>query len=183
MTLVGALLADMSLYVDDFRAAERTFSLLTQVIGRAGRAEKRGRAVIQTNNPDNEVIRLACAQDYPAFYAREEALRRALVFPPFCDIVLLTLSSTDEQALMRQPICYGAACQRLPNGSSLTWPTWLSVPLRRRFTGSRDGIGCEWCSKQAQPPQPGPFGALYERFAAKAPAKTVLTVDYNPSNL
>lgn len=77
------------------------FAFESQVIGRAGRAEKRGRAVIQTNNPDNEVIRLACAQDYPAFYAREEALRRALVFPPFCDIVLLTLSSTDEQALMR----------------------------------------------------------------------------------
>ncbi len=99
VTLVGVLLADASLYLDDYRAAERTFAMLTQVIGRAGRARKTGTAVIQTNNPDNECIRLACAQDYPAFYESEIKLRRLLVFPPFCDIVLLTLTSADEKEL------------------------------------------------------------------------------------
>ncbi len=101
VTLVGVLLADASLYLDDYRAAERTFSMLTQVIGRAGRSEKAGEAVIQTSNPDNECIRLACAQDYESFYENEIRLRRALVFPPFCDIALLTLTSSDEGELMR----------------------------------------------------------------------------------
>ncbi len=99
VTVVGVLLADASLYLDDFRAAERTFSMLTQVIGRAGRADKPGVAVVQTLNPDSEVLRLAAAQDYAAFYKREIALRRALTFPPFCDIVLVTLSCDDEATL------------------------------------------------------------------------------------
>jgi primosomal protein N' (replication factor Y) len=86
VTLVGVLSADQSLYMNDFRAAERTFSLLTQVIGRAGRSSSPGRAVIQTQTPDNEVIRLAAAQDYEAFYRSEISLRREMLYPPFCDI-------------------------------------------------------------------------------------------------
>ncbi len=100
VTLVGVLNADSSLYVDDYRAGERTFAQLTQVIGRAGRASTPGRAIIQTANPESDVIRLACAQDYETFYEREIRLRRLLVFPPFCDIALLTLSCKDEKALM-----------------------------------------------------------------------------------
>lgn len=104
VTLVGVLLADSSLYLDDYRAAERTFAMLTQVIGRAGRAAKAGTAVIQTNNPDNECIRLACAQDYPTFYQSEIKLRKLLVFPPFCDIVLMTLTSSDEKELAKASV-------------------------------------------------------------------------------
>ncbi len=100
VTLAGVLLADASLYLDDYRANERTFAMLTQVVGRAGRRETTGRAVIQTNNPDNDVIRLACAQDYDSFFENEIKLRRLLVFPPFCDIVLLTLTSSDERELL-----------------------------------------------------------------------------------
>ena len=69
VTLVGVVAPDLSLYVDDIRAGERTFSLLTQVVGRAGRGEKQGRAVIQTFTPDNDVIRFAAKQDYDNFYA------------------------------------------------------------------------------------------------------------------
>ncbi len=98
VSLVGVILADTSLYISDFRAAERTFSLLTQVIGRAGRAGD-GVAVIQTFSPDNEVIRLACRQDYEAFYKGEIALRKSLSYPPFCDMVQLTLTSDDEKTL------------------------------------------------------------------------------------
>lgn len=101
VTLVGVMLADASLYLDDYRAAEKTFSMLTQVIGRAGRGKKAGEAVIQTNNPDHECIRLACEQDYESFYENEIRLRKALVFPPFCDIVLMTLTSADEKELLR----------------------------------------------------------------------------------
>lgn len=99
VTLVGVLLADASLYLDDYRASERTFAMLTQVIGRAGRASENGRAIIQTNNPDNDVIKLASAQDYETFFEREIKLRRLLVFPPFCDIVLITVSSENETDL------------------------------------------------------------------------------------
>lgn len=100
VTLVGVLLADMSLYLDDFRSNERTFALLTQVIGRAGRAERPGRAIIQTNNPENDIIKLACEQDYDSFYENEIKLRKLLTFPPFCDIVLMTVSHSDERELM-----------------------------------------------------------------------------------
>ncbi len=99
VTLVGVALADTSLYVSDFRAAERTFSLLTQVIGRAGRAESGGTAVIQTFTPKNETLRLACAQDYERFYRGEIAIRRELSYPPFCDIVQLTMVSDTEKEL------------------------------------------------------------------------------------
>lgn len=102
VTLVGVALADTSLYVSDFRAAEKTFSLLTQVIGRAGRAGDGGVAIIQTFAPKNEVIRLACLQDYERFYEGEIALRRELSYPPFCDIVNLTLTSDDEPELLRE---------------------------------------------------------------------------------
>ena len=102
VTLVGVALADTSLYISDFRAAERTFSLLTQVIGRAGRAESGGRAVIQTYAPHNEVIKLACLQDYDRFYEGEIALRRELSYPPFCDMVTLTLTADDEKVLMSE---------------------------------------------------------------------------------
>ena len=101
VTLVGVALADTSLYVSDFRAAERAFSLLTQVIGRAGRASDRGIAVIQTFSPNNETLRLACKQDYDAFYEGEIALRRALSYPPFCDMVQLTLTADNEDDLTR----------------------------------------------------------------------------------
>ena len=99
VTLVGVALADTSLYVSDFRAAERTFSLLAQVIGRAGRAKSGGRAVIQTYSPYNETIRLACRQDYDSFYEGEIAIRRELSYPPFCDMVQLTLTSDSEDVL------------------------------------------------------------------------------------
>ncbi|MBO5879441.1 MAG: primosomal protein N', partial [Clostridia bacterium] len=100
VTLAGVVLADSSLYVSDFRASERTFSLLTQVIGRAGRASENGIAVIQTYSPQNEIIRLACKQDYEEFYNGEIAIRKELSYPPFCDIVQLTLVGEDEKEVL-----------------------------------------------------------------------------------
>ena len=86
VTLVGVLAADSLLYSSDFRAYEKTFSLLTQVVGRAGRAEKQGRAVIQTFSPTHLVLEHAIKQDYEGFFREETALRKLLVYPPFCDI-------------------------------------------------------------------------------------------------
>ena len=117
VTLVGVLLADASLYLDDYRAAERTFAMLTQVIGRAGRrGDKEGLAVIQTNNPDSEVIRLACAQDYESFYEREIALRRLLVFPPYCDIALITLSGMLESEVLRAAPLFASELKKMTEG-------------------------------------------------------------------
>lgn len=96
VSLVGVINADTSLYMNDFRANEKTFSLLTQVLGRSGRSGKQGRAVIQTYSPDNDVLMLSSLQDYKAFYDREIAFRRASVFPPFCDIITVTFSGEIE---------------------------------------------------------------------------------------
>ena len=98
---MGVLAADLSLYLDSYRAAERTFSLLTQVVGRAGRGSKDGRAVIQTFTPDNEVITSAAAQDYNTFYAGELRMRRARRYPPFADVFTLTVSGPEEGAVLR----------------------------------------------------------------------------------
>jgi len=96
---VGVLNADSSLFLDDYRAGERTFAMLTQVIGRAGRADVPGCAIIQTYNPDNEVLRMAAEQDYVKFYEGEIQMRKALCFPPFCDIAVITVSGSDEAHL------------------------------------------------------------------------------------
>lgn len=100
VTLVGVLSADMSLHSDDYRANERTFSLITQCAGRAGRANKKGLAIIQTYSPKNAVINCAANQDYEGFYKNEIALRREMLFPPFCDFVLINLYSRSEHDLM-----------------------------------------------------------------------------------
>ena len=92
VTLVGVLDADMSLYVDNFRAAETTFSMITQVVGRAGRGALAGTAVIQTMTPQNAVITLAAAQDYDRFYEMEIAMRHLRGCPPFRDLLILTFS-------------------------------------------------------------------------------------------
>jgi primosomal protein N' (replication factor Y) (superfamily II helicase) len=87
VTLVGVVSADVGLGLADFRAAERTFQLITQVAGRAGRGEQRGEAIVQTLYPDHYSIQLACRQDYPAFYEREIHFRRAMRYPPLVSIV------------------------------------------------------------------------------------------------
>ena len=97
VTLVGVLNADKSLYSGDFRSYERTFSLITQVVGRSGRGNSRGRAIIQTFAPDHYVINLAARQNYTAFYEQEIAMRRALIYPPFCDICAVGFSGEDDK--------------------------------------------------------------------------------------
>jgi len=100
VTLVGVLDADLSLYTDSFRAAETTFNMLTQVVGRAGRGDTSGRAMIQTMVPEHRVIMLAAKQDYDGFYDLEIALRKLQNFPPFGDLVVLTFTGQEEARVL-----------------------------------------------------------------------------------
>ena len=99
VTLVGVVDADMSLYVEHFRAAETTFSLVTQVVGRSGRGKKKGCAVIQTMTPGNNVLRLAARQDYDSFYEAELPLRRLRNCPPYQDLIQIGFSGFPESAV------------------------------------------------------------------------------------
>ena len=112
VTLVGVLSADQSLYTGNFRSGERTFSLITQVVGRCGRGRKAGRAVIQTFTPENEIIRQAARQDYEAFYRGELELRRLQNAPPFTEQTVITATGASEAVVLR---C-AAAIRRELNG-------------------------------------------------------------------
>ena len=96
VTLVGVINADQQLNNDDFRSQERTFDLLTQVVGRAGRGQFEGTAVIQTCNPENDVIQIAARQDYDAFFKDELKTRKMLIYPPYCDICLIGFVGENE---------------------------------------------------------------------------------------
>ena len=101
VTLIGVLDADLSLYTGGYRAGETTFNMLTQVVGRAGRGDAEGRAMIQTLVPDHQVIRLAARQDYDGFYDLEVNLRRVQNAPPFGDVALITVTGQEETAVLR----------------------------------------------------------------------------------
>ena len=184
VTLVGILGADTSLYLNDYRANEKTFSMLTQVIGRAGRSEKEGKALIQTMNPDHDVILLACKQDYKTFFNNEIQTRKLLSYPPFCDIVLLTLSGEVESAVMKDSkllsdmlrakasseytdvriICYGpfeAPVYRLDGKYRMRLV--IKTKLNKR---SREM-----------------FSEIYKAFGKRKKNEPMLSVDFNPSSL
>ncbi|MCM1226542.1 MAG: primosomal protein N' [Clostridium sp.] len=97
VTLVGVLSVDKALFAGDFRSYERTFSLVAQVVGRCGRGGRPGRAYLQTFMPEHYVLNLAAKQDYKGFYNEEAAIRRALIFPPICDICVFGISSEDDK--------------------------------------------------------------------------------------
>ena len=116
VTLVGVLDADQSLYAQDYRARERTFSLITQVVGRAGRRFDTGRAVIQTYSPLHPVILTAARQDYEAFYESEMQTREALRCPPVCDITMITAVGELEQQVLSSLLALKTRLQSLMEG-------------------------------------------------------------------
>ena len=184
VTLVGVLLADMSLYMDDYHANERTFSMLTQVIGRAGRSKKKGMAIIQTNNPDNDTIRLACKQDYEAFYASEIRLRKLLVFPPYCDIALLTLTCSDEKQVLvgakvlRQEIDKLAAIDFRDVQMIIYGPFESPVYKVEGKYRMRIVIKCRLNRRSREL-----FSKLLVDFGRNSKGKTALSIDFNPTGL
>lgn len=99
VTLVGVLSVDKALYAGDFRSYERTFSLITQVVGRGGRDGRKGRALLQTFMPEHYIMNLAAQQDYAAFYKEEIAIRRAMIFPPVCDLCVFCFSGIEDESV------------------------------------------------------------------------------------
>lgn len=105
VTLVGVVAADSSLNMDDYRAEERTFDLIVQVAGRAGREKEEGKVIVQTYNPDSYSIQYAKKQDYLPFYATEINLRKQLKYPPFCDIIMIGISGEKEKDVKQSAEC------------------------------------------------------------------------------
>lgn len=124
VSLVGVLSADRFLYTTDFRGLERSFSLLTQVVGRSGRGTKRGRAYIQTYTPEHEIIELSARQDYCEFYEGELLCRKNLLYPPFCSFCVIGFSGENEgQAVL-------AANELLKLLQGLVKTEYVDVPLK-----------------------------------------------------
>ncbi len=124
VTLVGVLNTDQMLYADDYRSYERSFSLLTQVVGRSGRGKSKGMAVIQTYTPDNLIISMAAKQDYKAFYNAEIEIRRAMLYPPFADICLIGFSGEKQHLTLK------AANAFLQSFIALAKSKYPKLPLR-----------------------------------------------------
>jgi len=183
LSLVGVIAADNSLFLDDFRANERTFSLITQVIGRAGRSEGGGIAVVQTYNPDNETIRLSAKQDYEAFYRNEIAVRHALVFPPFCDIAVFSIGADEEEELRTFSHDFSAAfAEKLKNSykdvQMLVYGPF-EAPVFKIKNKFRMRIVIKFKNnKRAR----ALFEEMIHEYGKKASGKIALSVDINPSS-
>ena len=186
VTLVGVLNADAMLYQDDYRAGEKTFSMLTQVAGRAGRGEKAGQAVIQTYNPENETLKLAAKQDYSAFYEKAILLRQALVFPPFCDMIALTLVSEEEkEAVKAAAELRRTVEERLAPGAEygelaliLFGPFEAQIYRVNEKYRMRMIIKCKMNRRTREF-----FSELLEEFSNHCGKKVTITIDVNPENL
>ncbi len=128
VTLVGVISADVGLGMPDFRAAERTFQLLTQVSGRAGRGTLPGEVLIQTINPDHYAVRLAAAQDYEKFFEKELHFRRAMRYPPFAALANVLVRAAEQEDAHRKACELGALLTPAPEGVRVLGPAEAPVP-------------------------------------------------------
>lgn len=116
VTLVGIMLADLTLFNNDYMAGERTFDLITQAAGRAGRGSEPGKVIIQTYQPDNYVIQAAAAQDYEGFFMKEMAYRKLMDYPPASNLLVMLLTSKDEEELINKTELLGTDIKRILKG-------------------------------------------------------------------
>jgi primosomal protein N' (replication factor Y) len=134
VTLVGVVSADVGLGLPDFRAAERTFQLLTQVAGRAGRGSLPGIVLIQTINPDHYAIRFASKQDYPGFYAKEIQFRKLMRYPPFSALANVLVRSQKQEQALELSAALGRMLDPAPEGLKVLGPAEAPVPkLKTEF--------------------------------------------------
>ncbi len=185
VTLVGVLNADMSLYTSDFRAFEKTFSLLTQVVGRAGRAEKEGRAVVQTYSPAHHVLSYAFAQDYEGFYREETALRKSLLYPPYCDLCQFCFLADTEGEAFRAAEDFSECIRKSTQDDPASFPVRLilpkvtSVPLVGGKTRVRVLMKCKDTRPQRQM-----ISDLLDEFRRRKENREITVIaDMNPVNI
>ncbi len=178
VTLVGILDADMSLHFSDYRSAERTFQLITQVAGRSGRAEEQGKVVLQTFDPENEVLRFATSYDYEGFYENEISLRAAMAFPPFSKIVRVLVTGEDDRKCIEALREVYTGLERLytENTEKFLFFNKMRAPIKRIQNKYRYQVLMRLADT----------GVLPEIYAICAEARNrdaLVSVEENPTNL
>ena len=178
VTLVGILDADMSLHFSDYRSGERTFQLLTQVAGRSGRAEEKGKVVLQTFDPENEVLRFATAYDYTGFYENEISLRAAMQFPPFSKIVRVLVTGEDEKKTVETLRAVYVGLERLyaENPEKFLFFNKMHAPVRRIQNKHRYQVLMRLSDTSVLP-------RIYDICAEARNRDALVSVEENPINL
>lgn len=180
VTLVGILDADMSLYFSDYRSSERTFQLLTQVAGRSGRANKKGKVVLQTYNPDNLILRQAISYDYDGFFKNEKGIRQATGFPPYALIVRVMIESEDDgEAMSTLKSVYEEIKkiqQKRPD--AFLFFNKMKCPVKRIKNKFRYQALMRLCGDYQSIKD-----EIYEKSLSFKTQKTLVYVEENPSNL
>ena len=184
VTLVGVVNADNSLFMNDFRSGERTFSVITQVVGRAGRGDFPGRALVQTYNPDNETLTLSAAQNYEKFYESEIVIRKNFLFPPFCDIALFSFSSAEETALSDFAAEIAAELRKLQKGEFSDIPLVVFGPFDAPIYKIGGKFRKQIIVKHKSTARARElFARLLRQYGKIAKGKITLSIDINPSNM
>ncbi len=178
VTLVGVLDADMSLHFADYRSGERTFQLLTQVAGRSGRAEEKGRVVLQTFDPENDVLGFATSYDYEGFYENEISLRAATAFPPFSKIVRVLVSGEDDKKTLDVLREVYFALEKLyrDNEEKFLFFNKMHAPIKRIQNKHRYQVLMRLANTDILP-------RIYEACAEAQGRGVLVSVEENPSNL
>ena len=178
VTLVGILDADMSLHFSDYRSGERTFQLITQVAGRSGRAEEKGKVVLQTFSPENDVLRYAVAYDYEGFYRNEISLRAAAMFPPFSKIVRVLVTGEDEKKTIEalRSAYVGLEGLYTANPEKFLFFNRMHAPIRRIQNRFRYQVLMRLSDTSVLP-------QVYDVCAQSRTRDVLVSVEENPVNL
>ncbi len=178
VTLVGILDADMSLHFSDYRSGERTFQLITQVAGRSGRAGESGKVVLQTFDPENEVLRFAVAYDYEGFYKNEISLRAAMMFPPFSKIVRVLVTGEDEKKAIEtlKTVYFDLEKLYLENMDKFLFFNKMHAPIKRIENKFRYQVLMRLSDTSVLP-------QIYQICQQARDKNTLVSVEENPSNM
>ena len=178
VTLVGILDADMSLHFSDYRSGERTFQLITQVAGRSGRAEEQGKVVLQTFDPENEVLRFATRYDYEGFYENEASLRAAMAFPPYSKIVRVMVTGEDDKKCIEALREVYVELERLytENPDKFLFFNKMRAPIKRIQNKFRYQVLMRLSDTSILP-------QIYDACAAARNRDALVSVEENPTNL
>ena len=178
VTLVGILDADMSLHFSDYRSGERTFQLITQVAGRSGRAEEQGKVVLQTFDPENDVLRFAIGYDYAGFYENENSLRAAMAFPPYSKIVRVLVTGEEDKKCLEalKNVYFGLEKLYTDNPEKFLFFNKMRAPIKRIQNKFRYQVLMRLSDTSVLP-------EIYAICAESRTKDVLVSVEENPTNL